>query len=214
MRPSMLRLLVIAVATSTLTAGLALAEPRVEVHYYAGVPQLVLSGEYRQAHYTIWRAPAPDAPFTAITAYDVLCLGSCFADDYSAQPGQTYWYRFDVAPASSAPLSFGPYRVAILAPYPSQVHLRVFPNPAPGRAQVEFYLLGAPNDAPLEAQAAIHDLQGRKIRTLWTGPLRRGITTVSWDGHDDSGRRAGIGRYFLRLTSPLGTSVQPLILVR
>lgn len=201
-------------AACSLAASLALAEPAVEVRMHEGVPQIVLEGQYPQSRYTVWRAASADAPFEAITRQDALCLGPCFADDRTAVPGETYWYRFDLTLADGRPVSFGPYRVALPAPSPRALDVRVFPNPSRGAATVEVYLRGASADAPLAVEATILDLQGRRLRTLERGMLPRGVTALRWDGRDDSGRVLGTGHYFLRLASPLGVRVTRIHRVR
>ena len=210
----MIRPFALSLAALLLAAGLVLAEPRVEVRYFSGIPQLVLSGDYPQSHYTIWRAPEREGPFTTITAIDVLCVGTCYAEDYSAEPGRTYWYRFDLVLADGTPVTYGPYSVAIAAAYPRPINASVFPNPARGPARVELYLSGAPSDAPLTAEVTLHDIQGRRVRTILSGPLRRGVTMISWDGRDDSGRELGTGYYFLRFVSPLGSTVRRVVRAR
>lgn len=210
----MFRSCVLAVAASLLVASLALAEPEVNVEFHGGVPQVQLSGNYNQSRYTIWRSSAPEGPFVAVTQIDVLCLGACYVDDRTAVPGEAYWYRFDILPASGAPVSYGPYRVAIAAPLPGALAARAFPNPSHGTARIQLYQRGAADDPTLIARATLHDLQGRRVRTLWNGPLARGITAVDWDGRDDGGRTLGAGAYFLRLASPLGSTVSRIVRVR
>jgi flagellar hook assembly protein FlgD len=67
---------------------------------------------------------------------------------------------------------------------------------------VEFYLRGAVSDAPAPAEAIVLDMQGRRVRTLWSGPLARGLTTVQWDGRDQAGRALAPGSYTIRFRSP------------
>lgn len=69
------------------------------------------------------------------------------------------------------------------------------PNPAMGPATISFSL---PIDSK-EANLAIYDLAGRRIRTLADGPLTAGEHTRSWDGLDDRGNRLDAGVYFYRL---------------
>jgi hypothetical protein len=197
-----------------LVAGLALADPEIEVSYHSGIPQIALIGDFSMSRYTIVRAAEPAGPFVAISQHEVLCLGSCFVDDATALPGRTYWYRFDIRPANGSPASFGPYSVTIRAPYATAAHARVFPNPSRGSASVELYLFGAPADLPLDCRATVLDLQGRRVRTLVDGPLRRGITMLSWDGRDDRGRALEAGSYFVRFATPLGTTIHRIVRAR
>jgi hypothetical protein len=201
-------------ATAMLIAGLALADPRVLVRYHDGVPQVTLTGDFSNTRYTVWRAVQAPGPFVAISALDVLCLGSCYVDDYDALPGRTYWYRFDVVALDGTRASFGPYAVTLSATELRRLGATVIPNPARGPARIDLYLAGHPGEPPLAAEAALFDLQGRKLRTLYRGELARGRTTVSWDGRDDQAREVGAGLYFLRLATPVGTSVTRVLRAR
>lgn len=210
----MKRSLLLALAATLLAASLALAEPTVEVSYHAGVPQVALSGNYAQSRYTIYRASSQGSPFVAITANDVLCIGRCYVQDFDAVPGRTYWYRFDITPSSGAPVSFGPYPVTIAAPLPGSVNARIYPNPSSDVTRIDLYQLGAASEGSLQAEAMVLDLQGRRVRMLTRGPLGRGITTVTWDGRDERGRALGAGTYFLRFSSPLGSTIHRIVRVR
>lgn len=209
-----LRALSLAVTTTALVTGLALAEPSITVTDHDGVPQIVLEGQYPQSSYTVLRARSATGPFEAITASDVLCLGPCFADDRDAVPGESYWYRFDLVLADGQPVRFGPYRVALAAPSLRPVDAWVFPNPSRGAASINVYLRGARSEAPLDVRISILDLQGRRVREIAPGPLARGVTTLRWDGRDEAGARVESGHYFIRLTSPLGTRIARLTRVR
>jgi hypothetical protein len=194
-----------------LVAGLAFADPRLDVQYFSGVPMLELEGNYPGSHYTIWRATDRNGPFDAITNFNTLCLGSCYGPDYEAEPGHTYWYRFDLVLEDGRSMSFGPYRVTISPALAQRVGIRAFPNPGGGITQVELHLAGGATETPLEARATLHDLQGRMVREIYSGRLRRGLTTVTWDGRGANGVLLRPGQYFLRLSSPLGTAVARVV---
>lgn len=53
----------------------------------------------------------------------------------------------------------------------------------------------------IEARVDLYDVLGRRVRNLAHGPLRRGSTTLSWDGRADDGTAQPHGIYFVRLTS-------------
>jgi hypothetical protein len=190
------------------------AEPGIQVEYFSGVPQITLEGNYSASRYTVLRASTRSGHYQAITAVNLLCVSTCFVDDRTAVPGTTYWYRFDIMPTQGAPVSYGPYSVTIAAPYSGALHARVYPNPSARAARIEVYLRGAPAEAPLEARATLLDLQGRRVRALFQGTLPRGLTTIAWDGRDDSGIELPAGQYFLRLVTPFGTTFQRLIRAR
>jgi len=88
----------------------------------------------------------------------------------------------------SEALSGGPVFGAALA-------CTAFPNPCNPLTTVAMTL---PTDAVGDAAAAlltIYDLRGQAVRTVRGGEIRNGRLLVSWDGHDDTGRRVASGRY-------------------
>lgn len=52
----------------------------------------------------------------------------------------------------------------------------------------------------------VHDLQGRRVRTLTREMLAPGLHHVTWNGRDDSGRELPSGVYFVRFTA--GSEIQ------
>ena len=72
----------------------------------------------------------------------------------------------------------------------------VSPNPARGAATLRFAGPGAGSPA---AAIALHDVRGRRVRTLPVPALALGA--VTWDGRDGAGRRVPAGVYLARLTS-------------
>ena len=195
-----------------LAADLSLAEPELRVSYPTGVPRVEISGSYPQSHYTVWRKLPADAQFAPLTDGDVLCLGSCFTLDRSAEPGRSYLYRFDLQLADGSRVSFGPYPVTISAELARLVRASVWPNPGRGSGRVELFLGG--EGAALEAEARLYDLQGRAVVTLHRGPLARGLNVLRWNGRGDDGRSLAGGLYFLRFASPLGTTVTRVLRLR
>jgi hypothetical protein len=207
------RSLAASVAASLLVVGLALAEPELDVSHVSGVPHLTLRGDFAGSRYTIWRAPAVSGPFDPITSLDVLCVGPCWGEDPAAEPGRTYWYRFDLTRADGSEVSYGPFAVAIPAPA-RLFSARVFPNPARAASQVELFYSGAAAAPPVPASAVVYDPQGRHIRTLWSGRLTTGVTRVAWDGRDERGRAVDPGLYLLRFGTPRGATVARIARVR
>jgi hypothetical protein len=195
--------LALSVALTLLPLGAAAAGPSVRVTYVDGIVQVMLEGSFAGSSYTVFRAPALEAEFRAITYANVLCLGECFAADGDAVPGRTYYYRFDLVGSDGAAASFGPYAVSIPD---NPVRVRVGPNPSRERARVSLSLPGGSRDGPLQAEVRVLDLKGRTVRVLHRGALARGVTTLEWDGRSDGGGQLGAGLYFVRVTSPLGSS--------
>lgn len=74
-----------------------------------------------------------------------------------------------------------------------------YPNPFRSGTTVRLTL---PAAGPV--QLAVHDLAGRKVRTLGSGEWAAGAHEVRWDGLDESGAPVARGAYFVRLEDSLG----------
>lgn len=70
----------------------------------------------------------------------------------------------------------------------------VTPNPFNPRVLIEFSLR-----EPARVELSIHDLRGRRVRTLLGAERGAGPGQVIWDGRDDSGRAVASGVYTVRL---------------
>lgn len=200
----MRKLMPLALLLAALSSAPALADPAITVRYEDDQLRVALEGSYTGAYYRVWRATDANAPFDYLASQLALCTGDCFLTDAQAQPGQTYFYRFDLQSPSGSTVSYGPYAVTVpMVP----VAARIWPNPSNGRAQIELTLPGSNRrDAALEADARVLDLQGRTVRVLHTGSLARGTTTLTWDGRDSAGATLRAGIYFVRLVTPLGSA--------
>lgn len=76
---------------------------------------------------------------------------------------------------------------------PGTARLRVSPNPFQLRTEIGFAM---PESGPVFA--AVHELAGRRIRTLAAGErYGPGAQHLTWDGMRDDGNRAGGGIYFV-----------------
>jgi hypothetical protein len=181
----------------TLAAGPSAAAPEFLLRYVNGIPRVEIEGDFRYSRYVVWRATSSQGAFTRVTDGDILCTGPCFADDYSAVGGRTYWYRFDVTPAEGTPVSYGPYEATISHDQVRPISATVMPNPGRGPSQVTLFLSGAPGMA-VHTDAALFDLQGRRLATIHRGPLSSGVHRIAWSGRTDSGAELRTGLYLLR----------------
>src|SRR5258706_11105606 len=163
---SMVRGAALAGCAAALLASLALASPGVRVSYPDGVPRIELDGSYPQSRYAVYRSMSAQATGDRITAIDVLCIGNCFAQDLDAQPGATYFYRFELTMLDGTRASFGPFAVTISPELAARVAVRVLPNPVRDGARIEMRVASR---EPVAAHAALLDLQGRTVRTLLHG---------------------------------------------
>ena len=195
------------VSTTLLLASLAaapsFAAPEFRLQYPNGIPRVEIVGDFRHSRYTVWRAGSEDGPFTLVTDGDVLCVGPCYADDYSALGGRSYWYRFDVILPEGGLVRFGPYRATISSDLARRLSAHVSPNPGRGPANVVLFSAGAPGTS-MHTEASVFDLQGRRLATIHRGPLAAGQTRISWNGKADDGRELTAGLYLLRVISADG----------
>lgn len=194
----------LAIAALALGATLAIAEPGLLVRYSNGVPRITLAGDFAGAAYTVYRAPARGGGFEAISGDRVLCLGSCYAEDRSAVPGESYLYRFDlVVPEGEAVrfVSYGPFVATISPALARPIGVFAFPNPGRGETTVQLHVAGSSADRPAQGEAAIYDLTGRRLRVIHRGAVERGLMTLRWDGRDDRGDPLRGGIYLLRFVA-------------
>jgi len=84
------------------------------------------------------------------------------------------------------------------------------PNPFhPSSATLRFTLA-----ASGQAELKLIDVQGRLVRTLFSGRVEPGLSEIGWDGRDNAGRPVASGTYYARLTVNGDSRVKPLVLVR
>ncbi len=114
-----------------------------------------------------------------------------------AAPGVVLAEATGYGPAASAVGPGGGDR----APGSAPVRLACHPNPFNPRTTVELDLAASPGGAVPVVRVTIHDLAGRRLRTLHDGALAGGRRHgLSWDGADDRGRPLASGTYLCRAT--------------
>ncbi|MCA9756679.1 MAG: hypothetical protein KDA27_12820 [Candidatus Eisenbacteria bacterium] len=85
-----------------------------------------------------------------------------------------------------------------------------YPNPANSRTTLRFELASCGR-----VDLDIHDVTGRRVRTLLRGePLDAGVHTRIWDGTDDAGRPVSAAAYYARLRLGGDVRSQRILLVR
>lgn len=78
---------------------------------------------------------------------------------------------------------------------PSGYRLASAPNPVRGSATVE---LAIPAGAATAATITVHDVSGRRVATVWDGPVGAGVTRFPWPRADAAGNALAPGVYVLR----------------
>ena len=100
--------------------------------------------------------------------------------------------------------------VVLDAPAPATaLALNAWPNPHRDAVRVRFTLPRAQR-----VQVDVIDLAGRRVRDLGARPMDAGAQTLEWDGREDSGRAAGSGLYFVRITAAGHSQVARVLRVR
>jgi hypothetical protein len=89
------------------------------------------------------------------------------------------------------------------------VSLRVWPNPGNPRLMLAVTVPQAG-----AVKLTIHDLRGRRLRTLLAAERPAGRHEVSWDGRDGRGRALPAGVYLGRAVTAAGVATSRLTLVR
>lgn len=70
------------------------------------------------------------------------------------------------------------------------------PNPFNPLTHIRFTIGGS---GTAQTEVALFDIQGRRVRTLWKGPMRSGPQDLIWDGRSQSGRAMPSGVYLARV---------------
>lgn len=157
----------------------------------------------------------------------LLCAGTSVTG-----PGTTYSLAFRALDETTSAIALGPGTQAYDAgnlvptttgpgleitvgdpttsPAPQRVaRLHAFPNPF--NPSTTLRIEGARGDA---ARLTIHDATGRLVRALFDGRLTDAALELRWNGRDATGRGVASGIYRARLTTPRGSDVVRLVLVR
>jgi photosystem II stability/assembly factor-like uncharacterized protein len=85
------------------------------------------------------------------------------------------------------------------------------PNPFGPSTRIHYSLAG---DHVVRVTLTVHDVTGRRIRTLVDAVQPAGVHAATWDGRDDAGVAAAGGVYFYRLRSDGGSRTGRMVLVR
>ncbi|MBP6876315.1 MAG: hypothetical protein KBD56_09605 [Candidatus Eisenbacteria bacterium] len=78
-----------------------------------------------------------------------------------------------------------------------------------------FLILGclvALADGPV--RASVHDIAGRRVRSICDFNFAAGSHEVFWDGNDDDGRAAPAGIYLVRIAGPEATMTARFLMIR
>lgn len=97
-------------------------------------------------------------------------------------------------------------------PYEIALHQN-HPNPFNSETTIHFTIPYGYHDAD-PFSMTLHDMQGRKVRTLIEGQFSPGRYDIRWDGRDDNARPLSSGVYIYRLTMGRHSQSKKLILMK
>jgi hypothetical protein len=80
-----------------------------------------------------------------------------------------------------------------------------------GELRISFLAGGHPAGS---ADLSLHDVTGRRVRTLVRNDFEPGYRVAIWDGRDELGRQVSSGMYFLRLRTSETERTLRLVVVR
>ena len=132
----------------------------------------------------------------------ILDWSSGTSEIYLSVPAGIYSWAEDenptFGPPAPGPSSLSPWKVSP-------------PWPQPARGP-QFVRISAVPGTPLAG--SVHDVSGRLVRALRTGPVDGPEVRVEWDGRDDAGRWVPAGVYWYRFTDGTRTSVRRSVRLR
>jgi len=153
-------------------------------------------------------APVPGQPNATDWA-----SGLIHAVDFNVGPDGSLWWlqQWD---EFFSPLTGTLHRIRYVGPPTSVAEgsllarpLTVAPNPSRGAVELAFELA-----RPAAVRLDLHDLSGRRLRTLFDGLAPAGRQRVRWDGTGEAGEPLEAGVYFARLARADGPSVTTRVL--
>jgi hypothetical protein len=101
--------------------------------------------------------------------------------------------------------------LAVTPPRPGSSTMLSAPAPNPFHTTAEF-AVNLPESGPMEL--AIYSVDGRRVRTLASGPRTAGEYRLVWDGRNDTGEGLRAGVYFARLETRNGHWMRTVALLR
>lgn len=193
---SIARASAIASLSVILLAGLVPAVRAVDISCVCedGDVRLSVPGLYYEAY--LYRAEAPDGPYTFVAHGSFGCTSACEFLDRAVVEGETYWYQMTAMPQYGSLMYLGPARVTT----PALPH-RIFgsmatPNPFPRAVSVRFRIPARlALESPIDVRVKILDATGRAVREFPASPMSRGDQVVTWDGRDQGARQVPSGIY-------------------
>ncbi len=129
------------------------------------------------------------------------------ADDPTAEPGRSYWYRLLGTTGTGAEQVFGPVQGTARAPREFALS-SAWPNPTRGPLTLQFTMARS-----ARVELSVIDVAGREVSVLTHGDYAPGRYQVSWDGRAERGP-VPAGLYFVRFATPGRAFVSRVVVTR
>lgn len=134
--------------------------------------------------------------------------------DNTAETDVTYYYQLADVSLAGVRTFHGPISGSIDSDLflPERFALEQnYPNPFNPETTINFTL---PERENLRVSAAIYDMLGRNVRTLFSGRLEAGAHRLKWNGLDDNGNALASGTYVLQLRSATESKSIKMLLLK
>jgi hypothetical protein len=89
-----------------------------------------------------------------------------------------------------------------------------YPNPFNPSTIIPYTIGGLTDGSPVSVRLVVYNILGQEVNTLVEGLRQPGTYKVTWDGTDNSGKRATSGVYLYRLVVRGYVSAKTMVLVR
>ena len=70
------------------------------------------------------------------------------------------------------------------------------------------------SEIPRDVSVVVYDVQGRKVKSLYSGGIGSGSTRFRWTGEDDTGQSVASGQYFIEVSSRDQREVRRAVLLK
>ncbi len=147
------------------------------------------------AQLVLQRATTATGEFRAVTTAMREEGGLTVAEDATAEPGRTYFYRVVGTTLGGLQSVYGPVQGTAGAPKAFALS-SAWPNPSRGALTLAIMVPRAAN-----VRLSVLDLQGREVAVLADGGFAPGRHEIRWDGRTDHGQ-VPAGLYFIRCVTP------------
>ena len=158
--------------------------------------RLQLAGAIPDAVALVYRSTSEQfASRTVLTNQPLPLSGGALSYlDASADPNLSYFYWIEVRKPDGTSLWSGPAAVAARITFAAPP----YPNPSRRATTIEYRIASdVAGSGAVPVSITVHDLQGRRVRTLRSANQSAGDYRVEWDHRDERGATVGGGIYYV-----------------